>query len=427
MRVLTIFDEILTRRNIIVIGLAIRILLAPFTAHPSDIGYWEEFGKALLTEQTNPYTGFVYPPPWILIIGAMYNLYLHFPSEFFLYLVLKIPIIIGDLLMGFVLYDVVEELSGSRKLANSALVLFLLNPYVIWISSVWGMFDVLPALCTLLSLRFYLKGNRKSSFLFLGLGAAFKYYPFLLLPVLLIYEWKKDRKIKQLFYMAFLTGLPITLASLPFILLYWESYFQTLFSTPLMLHELWSTPASYLSFIYVFRDVAPELFNQLMSNFWWSNALSYSIFLILYPLLLVKLYREDTQSPSWFLNHGFLMAILVIFMSSKMLNEQYFQWAVPFMIINFSVFNKKNGTLFKILCFAFFMFFTINVPIYNFIPDVYNKTFNYTAFLIPLVDFYENMVPGIVKSLSLFMLGLTITITCAIYYYRLMKQQANKI
>jgi len=427
MRVLTIFEEALTRRNIVIIGLAIRVLLAPFTAHPSDIGYWEEFGKALLTEQTNPYTSFVYPPPWILIVGAMYSLYLTFPSEIFLYLVLKLPIIVGDLLMGFVLYDVVKELSGNRKLAKSALLLFLLNPYVIWISSVWGMFDVLPALCTLLSIRFYLKGNRKSSFLILGLGAAFKYYPILLLPVLLIYEWKKDGQIAPLLYGIFLTGLPLTLTSLPFMLLYWESYFQTLLSTPLMLHALWSTPASYLSFIYILRDAAPELFNQLMSNFWWSNALSYSIFLVLYLLLLVKLCREDTQSTSKFLLNGFLMAILVVFLSSKMLNEQYFQWAIPFMIINFSVFNTKNENLFKILCFAFFAFFTLNVPLYNFIPDVYNKTFNHTAFLIPIVDFYENVVPSIVKSVSLFMLGLTITITCAVYYYRLMKQKANKI
>jgi Gpi18-like mannosyltransferase len=425
--VLTILNEKLTRRNILIIGLVTRVLLAPFTAHPSDIGYWEEFGKALLTEHSNPYTGFVYPPPWIIIVGAMYSLYLNFPSEFFLYLALKIPIIIGDLLMGLVLHNVVEELSGSSKLANSALVLFLLNPYVIWISSVWGMFDVLPALCTLLFLRFYLKGDRRSSFLFLGIGVAFKYYPILLLPVLLIYEWKKYRKVAPLLYAVFLTGLPLALTSLPFMFLFWESYFQTLFSTPLMLHELWSTPASYLSFIYVLRDAAPELFNQLMSNYWWSNVLSYSMFLILYSLLLLKLYREDPKSTSRFINNGFLLAILVIFLSSKMLNEQYFLWAVPFMILNFLVFNKGNERLFRILCFAFFAFFTINVPIYNFIPDVYNRTFDYTAFLIPLVDFYENVVPGIVKSLSLFLLGFTITVICAVYYYRLMKQQANKI
>lgn len=422
MSVLKIFEKILKKRNIIIIALAIRLGLAPFTAHPSDMQYWEAFGKAILIEHTNPFTGFVYPPPWILLTGTMYSLYLFFPNEFFLYFVLKIPIILGDVIMGIALYDIVEEISGNRKTANSALALFLLNPYVIWISSVWGMFDVLPALCTLLSLRFYLKGNRKISFLFLGLGVAFKYYPILLLPVILIYEWKKERKIGALLYSVFYTGLPLAITSLPFILLYWKSYFQMLFATPLMLHELWSTPASYLAFIYIFRDVSPELFNQLMTDFWWSNVLSYSLFLVLYTLIMVKLYRKDLQSPSKFLNNGFLMVILTIFISSKMLNEQYFQWAIPFILINFLIYNKQNKNLFKTLWCAFFAFFSINVPLYNFIPDVYNRTFNYTAFLIPIVDFYENYVPGIVKSTSLFLFGLTITVACALYYSRLMKQ-----
>jgi len=41
---------------------------------------------------------------------------------------------------------------------------------------------------------------------------------------------------------------------------------------------------------------------------------------------------------------------------------------------------------------AVYTFFSINVPLYNFIPDVQRRTYNYTAFLAPLVDFYENAV-----------------------------------
>ena len=420
------FGKINQKRNIIIAALAIRLLLAPFAGHPADMKYWEYFGKALLVEHVNPYTNFVYPPPWILIIGVMYNVYLVFPNQFFLYFVLKLPIIMGDIIMGLALYDIVKELSSSKKKANYALALFLLNPYTIWISSVWGMFDVLPALCTLLSLRFYLKGDKKVSFLFLGLGAAFKYYPILLLPVLLILEWRNNQKFGSLLKDVFYTGLPFVVTSLPFIILNWESYFHMITQSPLMLHELWSIPASYMSFLYVLQDISPELFSQLTNDFLWSNILSYTIFLVLYVLIMIHLYKRESGSQSKFLNEGFLMVILAILFSSKMVNEQYLQWAIPFMIIDFLIFKDNNQKFFITLWGAFFAFFSINVPVYNFIPDVYSKTYEYTAFLAPFVDFYENQIPRICKSTALFVLGLTISVTFVLYLRNLLKRDQVK-
>jgi len=405
--------------GIVLAGLTIRLCLAPFTAHPSDMSLWEYFGRTLLVEHGNPYATFAYPPPWIYVTGAMYSLYLLFPNEFFLNLILKFPIILGDILMGLTIYSVVLDLSGSQKKADYALALFLLNPYVIWISSAWGMFDVLPALCTFLALRFFLRGQKKVSALLLGLGIAFKYYPALLLPLLLMLEWRDGSRISSVAQYIFYVSLPLIITSAPFMILDWNSFLRQLFSSSLMIHGMWNTPVSYLAFLYILRDLSPNVFNQLMNNFWWSNILSYSLFVMLYFLMMARL-RKVSGSTFEFLNNSFLATLLVFFLSSKMVNEQYFIWALPFIIVNLT-FNSENKILFEILWPAIFAFFSVNVPLYNFIPDVQRRTYNYTAFLAPLVDFYENGVPAIYKSTSLFILGLTISVVCALYFSRLLK------
>ena len=59
-------------------------------------------------------------------------------------IVLKLPIIIGDALVGLTLYRIVEARSGAVS-AEKAFLIWFLNPLVIFVSSVHGQFDVLAA------------------------------------------------------------------------------------------------------------------------------------------------------------------------------------------------------------------------------------------------------------------------------------------
>ena len=69
--------------------------------------------------------------------------------------VVKIPFLISDVAITFLLYKIVEELTHSKALAEKAAFLWFLNPFVIWISAVWGMWDTLPALFSCLLSTFY--------------------------------------------------------------------------------------------------------------------------------------------------------------------------------------------------------------------------------------------------------------------------------
>jgi hypothetical protein len=100
-------------------------------------------------------------------------------------LIAKAPIIMGDLLMGLVLFHAVRELRDERW-GKRVFVLWFLNPLVIWISSISGQFDVFPALLTLLALVCFLRRSYVLTGLALGLGVLFKVYPAYLIVFYLI-------------------------------------------------------------------------------------------------------------------------------------------------------------------------------------------------------------------------------------------------
>lgn len=100
-------------------------------------------------------------------------------------LMVKTPIILGDLVMGLVLYHTVKELRVEHW-GERVFILWFMNPLVIWISSVSGQFDVLPALLTVAAFICFLRKRFVLTGLALGLGVLFKVYPVYLLVFYLL-------------------------------------------------------------------------------------------------------------------------------------------------------------------------------------------------------------------------------------------------
>ncbi len=91
-------------------------------------------------------------------------------------LAFKAPLIIGDLLVGLLIYRIISDLY-TEAWARRAFVLWFLNPLVILTSSMMGQFDVLPALMTLIALYFAMKQRYLLVGFALGLGTLLKVYP----------------------------------------------------------------------------------------------------------------------------------------------------------------------------------------------------------------------------------------------------------
>ncbi len=93
-----------------------------------------------------------YLPFWPALVGGLYEIYalLGSPTPFLYYFLIKQPIIVCDVLTAYFLYRYVGR-RGSDK-ASFVLKVWLFSPFMIIVSSIWGMFDAIAVLFVVLSL-----------------------------------------------------------------------------------------------------------------------------------------------------------------------------------------------------------------------------------------------------------------------------------
>jgi len=237
----------------LVVGLLVRLLLAPWTSFPYDT--YPFYGAVVGSlAGTGPYGNvlFTYPPLFAVLITPLFMALSYFmdPSAFGTFvpsmievsratgmlvpfvtspmfnLVLKSPLILGDLLVGLTLFRTVDRWKG-RAAGEKAFLIWFLNPLVIFISSVHGQFDVLAAYCTLLGALFFFDRRYILSGTLLGLGVLLKIYPVYIILVLLVAlliplfrELREGRALRSLRpTMSFMFGGMVSLvAIIPFLL-----------------------------------------------------------------------------------------------------------------------------------------------------------------------------------------------------------------
>lgn len=158
-------------RTLVLAGLVIREVFSFWTGHPYDFELWVRTGY-WVAHGADPY-GFVNPAPglsfendisaggnptiaylpfWPLLLAGLYSLYalIGSPSPFVYYFLIKQPIIIADVLVGYFLFKYLEQ-RGSDK-SRLVLKAWLFSPFNIILSGIWGMFDAVAALFLVLAL-----------------------------------------------------------------------------------------------------------------------------------------------------------------------------------------------------------------------------------------------------------------------------------
>lgn len=142
---------------------------------------------------------FIYPPLTYFTLGTLLKITTPLVSEkFFLdimnglsiyqsglswnLIVLKFPYLVIDIAMAFVLASLFE----NEKRKKWAFLLWLFNPITFYATFSMGVFDVIPALFTVLSLFFAKKNKLYLAAAMISLGAAYKQYPLFLLPFVVL-------------------------------------------------------------------------------------------------------------------------------------------------------------------------------------------------------------------------------------------------
>jgi hypothetical protein len=215
---------------VLVLGILIRILVMPHTQHPATGVKVDLLDEMLLLGYSPLLRGsglgiafyLFYAPVYIIFnffqwMGISYN--------FVLYTLIKIPHLIGDIIVFYSLYEIIKIISNSKDRALSIATFYFLNPYVLFIGSWVGHPGQLQAGLVLLSVLFLIKGQSVKSGVFYSISIFTRYIPVVLFPVYIAYIWlnkdKKDLSLSRFVAGLILAGIPL---SFPYINIFYKIY-----------------------------------------------------------------------------------------------------------------------------------------------------------------------------------------------------------
>jgi len=345
----------------LVIGLVIRVGLAPITAHPWDTYVFYDTAQTILQGRDfYGATAYSYPPGWagfLAVVGAFYrplaaawgahpitsarvDQLIGVPVELgspqlvdWLFLMLmKTPLIVGDLLVALLLGRVVGTRFNQPSKSKLAFSAFFLNPLVIWISSVWGMFDILPTYFALVGILLFLDKRNFAAGLAFGVGVGLKYFPVILVLALLcgLRKGQDRRSVRDL-----LLGLGSVVAalSIPFLLLDAPAFLTGVFSPASGVTtgqlSVWSV-ANLLGVV----DL-PVLAAALNIG-----VIALAIALITWAVGALR----SSLEPTFWIDLA-IIAILLFFVLFRLVNDQYTIWLLPFLTLNVVLARERAWTL----------------------------------------------------------------------------------
>lgn len=356
---------------ILILGLSIRIFLSYATLHP-DIAAINEGGR--IVSQGHIFTLYNFSseavifnyPPLIYLFFGIFNFF--FGGILWLF---KLPYLIFDLMVGFLLYKLVDP-----KKSLLVFSLWIFNPINLYTSYMMGQFDIIPTFFSILSVYLVSKNRLNLAALALGGGIAFKLYPvFLIIPLILLGKniWVKMKLI-------ILTSLPYIISILPYL-----------------------TSAK-------FRSTA--LFaNQSSKSLYVSIPVSGGESIILFPAFLILIYllipKQLDKSSLW----KFYLIPLLLFFIFTHYHPQWLIWITPFIILDLVIEKFKNimpVIMIFMSWFASLFFFdpslTIGlfnpiIPVLKDAPDIWNLTH-----LNPDYNFSRSLLQTILVAASTYLI-----------------------
>jgi dolichyl-phosphate-mannose--protein O-mannosyl transferase len=148
-------------------GFVLRLLFIPSEGFRSDVSSFEAWALTLAAHGFGGFYGNTtfadYPPGYFYILAGVGSFYTaiiaaHDPTGVLFKAAVKMPAIVADLGIGYLLYLIVRRFSG-QGMALGAAALFLLNPATVYISGLWGQVDSVAGLFALLAVYCILRSE----------------------------------------------------------------------------------------------------------------------------------------------------------------------------------------------------------------------------------------------------------------------------
>jgi len=204
----------------VIIGLLVRLVLMPLLTYDFDMYHW-----ALIVSNINSghglyeLDGYYYTPVWGYFMGAIsfmqgvltegllgirstdmlpieelsHRFHIATITSISFNVIMKIPMVICDLAVGYLIYWLVKDRTGDKKKAVTGFGLWFFCPIVLYMSAVQGMFDTISALLLLLTTVAVYKNKYFVCGMMFATAVLLKFFPAFCIFVLLSYIIVKHR------------------------------------------------------------------------------------------------------------------------------------------------------------------------------------------------------------------------------------------
>lgn len=398
---LSVYEPIIV---LLILGIVVRVLISFFTSHPNDEEVWYIVAVNMLSGQGTPFGTwyFAYPPVWAYTFIPFVGASTLFSNPYLFYVqlsvngslvpvlaplfnfALKLPIIIGDILVGLFIYHFVSEYKDADT-AKAAFIFWFFNPLVIFTSAAVAQFDVLPALASLLGFIFFVQRKYLFSGMSLAIGVFSKIYPIFFVPLYLAFLFKPDenKKIKLkkslVSSISLISGFLLTAALLLIPVLLSNSF-----------HQFYDGIFRRSEYIISVGGLTPiDALWMFTDAITWSNELGRPqiIYGVLTALQLIGIasflvyfvFKSKQEDSTKNLLRGQVCILVLIFLTSVTVNPQYIIWILPFLILGYGVYGNyriRISLLSASACFlGFFWAYPLH-PITVFVNQELGNTLN---------------------------------------------------
>ncbi len=171
-------------RRLLLAAALIRLIPAAFIYGTEDVSAWHKCA-AIMASGHNPYDTpllISWPPLWPVLTLLSHGIAEATAVPFSL--VVKVFPIAADVIVTAVLYAIASDFGLPPFLTAAA---YAFNPIAVYTSAIHGNFDSIPALCLTMAILYVCCLDDKTGMragVWLGVGAAFKTWPLLILPAL---------------------------------------------------------------------------------------------------------------------------------------------------------------------------------------------------------------------------------------------------
>ena len=371
---------------IIIFSLLLKFYLAPFTQDEWDLPYFQNFVLATYLLGINPIPLWGYGPG-----GLLYILFVAAPALLFseivdinisilLRIFLKIYLILIDGLIFLQLSQYSNSIGMTKRSLRLLAIIWFLNPYNILLSGVWGQLDILATFFMVLATFHLILEKPKTAGLLLFISFLIKYYTISYIVLLIIY-YLISKKYNFIINMIKGSIAPL-LISIPY-------FIYLIYANPSMLayrtfSTSWSLYYQGLT-IYVFF----WKFNSILSFISFTNI--YIILLLIISLVFIL--KKDvifTDAKKTYFKIA-TISIILLYLSYNIVNQQYFYWILPFLIIlsiNYSIYP--------------WYLFSIGITIINLMTYKYLFNVNFPIFSHPFFDTSMSFLFFFTNSISIF-------------------------